>query len=73
MNISDKTSVKRCEICGKVYDEYKSRASIILDSDRPDNTNRYSRSSHDHVEYSACVDCYDKILKTITDMVHGDK
>lgn len=65
--------IRRCEVCGKVYDDNESNGYINLDSSRPNNTERYRSGDHTHLEYHTCVDCHDKLIKTITDMIHGDK
>lgn len=66
-------NIRRCEICGKVYDNNGSCGFITLDHSRYDDLQNYSRRrcSGGTVEYKTCIDCHDKISKTIEDMVHG--
>ena len=69
MSVNIKKDIRRCEICGKVYDANEAFGLIDLNCDRPDDSNRYHRSRHEHADYHMCLDCYDKLFETVNNMI----
>lgn len=64
-------NIRRCEVCGKVYDNDGSCGFITLDHSRFDDLRSHRRCSGRTVEYKTCIDCHDKISKAIENMIHG--